>query len=104
MMRPRDAAERRADGDLALAAGGAHQQQVGDVGAGDEQHEADGAGEHEQRLADVADQHLADRIDAERLHWARAPFVKFALKSAAEVCSRALACSSETPGFSRPAA
>ena len=60
------AAERGADRDLALAARGAHQQQVRDVRARDQQHEADGAEQHEQRLPHVADEHLADRIDAER--------------------------------------
>ena len=38
-------------GDLAPPAGGADEQQVGDVGAGDEQHEADGADQHQQRRA-----------------------------------------------------
>ena len=36
-----------ADGDLARAAGGARQQQVGDVGAGDQQHAADRAQQDE---------------------------------------------------------
>ena len=50
---PDDAAARSADGgadrDLAPAAGRAHQQQVGDVGARDQQHEADGAAVDQQR-------------------------------------------------------
>ena len=50
MMRPRDAADRGADRDLAPPPGRAHEQQVRDVGAGDQQHEADGADEHEQRV------------------------------------------------------
>ena len=50
-----------ADGKLALAAGGAHQQQVGHVGAGDQQHQADGAQQHEQRFAGVADDRVAQR-------------------------------------------
>ena len=49
MMPAAAGADRGADGDLALAAGGAHEQQVGDVGAGDQQHEADRADQHEQR-------------------------------------------------------
>jgi hypothetical protein len=36
-----------ADGDLALAARRAHQQETGDVGAGYQQHETDGAGQHQ---------------------------------------------------------
>ena len=56
------AADRRADRDLAPAAGRAHEQEVRDVGAGDEQHEADGADQHEQRRADVPDERLPDRL------------------------------------------
>ena len=58
---PLPRAERRADRELAVAAGGAHQQQVGDVRAGDEQHEQDAALQHVQRRADIADQLVADR-------------------------------------------
>ena len=47
------AAERHARGDLARARARAREQQPGDVDAGDEQHEADGAPQHEERLADV---------------------------------------------------
>ena len=46
-------ADRGADRDLALPAGGADQQQVGDVGAGDQQHEADRAEQHQQRRPHV---------------------------------------------------
>ena len=48
-------AERGADRDLLLPAGGARQQQVGDVGARDQQHERDRAQQHEHRAAHVAD-------------------------------------------------
>ena len=42
-------AERMADGHLTLAAGGANQQQVRDVGAGNQENEPDRGQEHEQR-------------------------------------------------------
>ena len=44
----------------------ARQQQVGDVRAGDQQHEADGRHQHDQRSPHVADHLLAQRHDAER--------------------------------------
>ena len=50
---------RGADRHLAAPADRAGQQQVRDVGAGDQQHEADGADEDPQRTADVADDLLA---------------------------------------------
>ena len=103
MMRPRPAPMAARIGDLAPAAGGADEQQVGDVGAGDQQHEADGADQHEQRRAHVADERLAQRLDAEAAVLARAPWGTSAVYSSAESCSRALACSSVTPGSSRPA-
>ena len=55
-----------ADRHLAAPADGAGEQEVRDVGAGDEQHEADGADEDPQRTADLADDLLAQRHDAER--------------------------------------
>ena len=39
----------------------AHQEQIGDVGAGDEQHDADGGQENPQDLADVADHVVGER-------------------------------------------
>ena len=48
-------------GNLTPPARGADEQQVGDVGTGDEQHEADGADEHQQRRANVADERFTDR-------------------------------------------
>ena len=59
-------AQRRADRELFLTSEGAREQQVGDVGAGDQQDEADGAEQHQQRTADVADDLLVQRHDAER--------------------------------------
>ncbi len=57
-------AERGADRELAVARGRPREQEVGDVGAGNEEHEGDGAGEDEQRGTDVAGQLLAQRHDA----------------------------------------
>jgi hypothetical protein len=58
-----------ADGDLLVASGGAREQQVGDVGAGDQQNQRDGAEQHQQGAADIADHVLpqADQVHAERL-------------------------------------
>ena len=60
-------AERAADRDLALARRAAREQQVGDVGARDQQHEADRAGQHEQRRPQIAGQLAVHR------HEQRAP-------------------------------
>ena len=54
-----------ADGEFTLAAGGADEEEIGDVGAGDEQDEADGSEEDEERGARVADDGVAERLDAE---------------------------------------
>ncbi len=56
-------AERAAQGNLALAAGRASEQQVCDVGAGDQQQEADGDEEHHQRAPRVLDDILLQRND-----------------------------------------
>ena len=54
-------AERAAHRHLAFARRRAREQQVGDVGAGDQQDEADGAEKHQHGLADVADHRLVER-------------------------------------------
>ena len=46
-------------GELTFAAGGAHQQQIGDIGAGDQQHQCYRAQHHQQRIARVADDAVA---------------------------------------------
>ena len=51
--------ERHTHGVLAAPPLRAHQKQVGDVAAGDEQHESDGPEHDQQRLARVADDHVA---------------------------------------------
>ena len=59
-------AERGAQADLALARRAARQQQVGDVDAGDEQHQRDRADQREQRRAQLADQLFLQREDHHR--------------------------------------
>ena len=63
-------AQRKADGDLAPAAQRAREQQVGDVGAGDEQHERDHSGQREQRLGEPGSQSreaAGEGLDNERV-------------------------------------
>ena len=59
-------AERRADRDFLLPAGRAREQQIGDVGARDQQHERHRAEHDEHRDADVADDGLDERDDVDR--------------------------------------
>ena len=56
-------AERGADRDFLAAAERAREQQVADVGTGDQQDEADRRQQHDQRPADVADDVLLQRND-----------------------------------------
>ena len=51
---PAAGAQAEADGDLLLPRGGAGHQQVGDVRAGDQQHQADHAHQHHQRASSPA--------------------------------------------------
>ena len=54
-----------ANGHLALAAGGAREEEVRGVGASDEEKERDGSEHHEQDGANVADQRIDLRLQAE---------------------------------------
>ena len=56
-------AEGRADAELARTRGRSGEQQVADVGARDQQHHDDDAGDQGQRRADVADHLIEDAID-----------------------------------------
>ena len=56
-------AERVADGDLTLTRAGPREQQIRDVRAGDQQHEADRAEHHQQARAHVADDLVLKRDD-----------------------------------------
>ena len=53
--------EGSADGDLALAALRAHQQQTRNIDAGDQQQEAGAAEQHQDEGTDVADNHVGQR-------------------------------------------
>ena len=59
--------ERRPDGELALPRGAGGQQQVGQVGAGDEQHDADGRSEHQQAAPRSSHHRLEQRRHPHRL-------------------------------------
>ena len=56
-------AERGADGELFAPRERASEQQVGDVRAGDQEHEGDGGEEHDERHPHVADDQLLQRHD-----------------------------------------
>ena len=94
-------AHRGPHGQLALARAAARQQQVGDVGARDQQQEPHRAQQQPQPLfGRVADEVVAERLDAD----APAGFDDGRSRSsrAARATMLALACSIETPSFSRP--
>ena len=59
-------AEGPADRHLALPHGRPREQQVGDVRAGDQQHEADGGEQRHERRPDVADEIIVERNHAQR--------------------------------------
>ena len=114
---PHDASARRADGqphrDLALARGGAGEHQVGQVGAGDEQHQRGHAEQDPQRLLVVAAEAGEPRLRraAPRACWRRYFFTvsgcqlgeTVSSKIAGEIAaSCALACSSVAPVVQPP--
>ena len=80
-------AERRAHGHLALARLRAREQQVGDVGAGDEQQEADGTEEQPDRAADGTDDLVGEREhDRVELHLNRIePFARHRARDPAQL-------------------
>ena len=107
--RLRFGAERQPDRQLLLARLGAHEEQVRDVGAGDDQHEPDCAKKNPQHAADVADD-----IDVQRTHErlrSRASSNIFCVKpggngkrdvsDGSSRATSALACAIVTPGLSR---
>ncbi len=57
--------------DFTLAAGGADQQKIGDIGASDEKNQADRAGQHQQRRPNVQDDRVLKRLNLERIARAR---------------------------------
>ena len=101
---PASGAERRADRELPLPRLGARQQQVGEIGAGDEQHEPDRALQHPQRRADAADEVVLQPVEPQPMSL-RVGRVR--RRSAAATCASidsrsARACASVTPSLSRP--
>ena len=60
-----------AHGDFALPRFGTREQKVGDVGAGDQQHEGDGAEQDQQRLVNIAEEFVIQRgdFDGAALRW-----------------------------------
>jgi len=62
---PASGAERTPDRHLAATRGGAGQQQVGPVGARDQEHQANGAEQNEQRPPDIADRGIPEQRDVE---------------------------------------
>jgi hypothetical protein len=63
---PASGSDRRADGDLAASAEGARQQQIGHVGARDQQQAAHRGQQHQQRRTDVASDILDQRLRSQR--------------------------------------
>ena len=92
-------AERGAQAQLALAHRAARQQQVGDVDAGDQQHEQHRAAEDEQRRADLLDGLLVNRHQRDRPAGVALRRFLFELRAMLRISS--CACSSETPSRSR---
>ena len=66
MSRQRAGAERQTDRELTLARRRSREEQVGQVRAGDEEHQPDGAEEHERRRAYVPEQRRCPRRRRER--------------------------------------
>ena len=100
---PPAAADRRADAELVRARRAPVQQQAGQVDAGDEQQQRDGAGEHSQRWRHVPDHAVGERDDVD----AAAPLLVSGCSSAsaaAMFCISARAEVTSTPGLSRPTA
>ena len=93
-------AERGANGDLLAAHRCAHQQQIGDVGAGDQDDDADGGEQRQQRRADAGDHAVVQADDLGRL-------VRAGVRDTAPPAARRSSSSRRrpaatvTPGFSR---
>jgi hypothetical protein len=95
---PAVAADGGTDRELALARRGAHQQQVGDIRARDQQHEHHRAHQRDQLRSHVGDQVVVHRLDAQ-VH-VRGLFDRKALPQiGGEAIGFGCACSNDTPGF-----
>ena len=92
---------RHADRELTLTRRRTRQQQVGDVRAGDQQHQADRTEQHEERPLHVTDDHVAQRSGGKRKAGVRVR--KGALQPAADAsASRLPPARRSTPGRARP--
>ncbi len=106
---PRSGAHGGAHGQLLLARLGAHEEEVGDVGARDEEHEADRAQDDPQRRATSSPTRrswTARRV-TDHPAWSRKPGVMSGKKSYSRDWSsvaRCCACATVTPGARRPTA
>src|SRR5207237_2114184 len=61
------------DRQLTASRGGAREQEIGRVGAGDQQHQGDGTRQYKEALADVADRRLPEQLDIEAAVEDRSP-------------------------------
>ena len=68
-------AERGASREFALSHRSAHQQKIGDVGAGNEKNEADRAEQNKQGLPGIADDRFLKRRHSEAILWAEAAWI-----------------------------
>ena len=104
MIRPRPAPIAGADRNLAPAPGRPHEQQVRDVGAGDEQHEADRADQHEQGRSSTSLTIASRSGSMLKLLFGPSAFGNFCLYSAAGALHPRLGLLEATPGLRRPIA
>src|SRR5205807_3593582 len=57
----------RAYGDLPLAPSRTSEQEVGDIGAGDEQHKADCAGKYQKGETDITNERIPERLNCKAI-------------------------------------
>ncbi len=93
-------AERGTHGELLMAPFRAHQEQVRDVAAGDEQHDADGCQQNPENLSDVADHVVASG----RTFGRNSNRANVGGRSEIMRATSAFAWASVTPGFIRASA
>ncbi len=62
-MRPRPGADGQSNRDFTLAAGGADQQEIRDVGARDQQHQTDRASQHQERWPNIEHDRVLKRLN-----------------------------------------
>ena len=87
--------------DLLLPGRRAREHRARDVGAGDQQHEADHREQREQRAADAGDDFVHQRPDGDRQPGVRSRVVALEPRRRSRLTS-CCACATVTPGLSRP--